>query len=145
MLGSGVQRQTCLLKHPRRLQDQLSACPPDLVQAWGKCDSAWMVGGGFCKRTCGRCGGGDQRVQLKKANAPVTLEKVTAGSSAPATVKTMSGAKVCVFVLLMVLLQVLTCAAWRICGELALSDCLQSGQEKKRPVRSACTTMLDPC
>lgn len=53
-----------------------------------------MAGGGFCKQTCGRCGGGDQRVQLKKANAPVTLEKVTAGGTAPAEVKTMSGAKV---------------------------------------------------
>lgn len=67
---------------------------PKIAQAWGKCDSAWMVGGGYCKQTCGRCVGGDQRAQLKKANAPVTLEKVTAGGSAPADVKTMSGAKV---------------------------------------------------
>lgn len=65
-----------------------------LVQAWGKCESAWMVGGGYCKQTCGRCGGGDQRVQLQKATSPVTLDKASTGGPAPADLQPMSGAKV---------------------------------------------------
>lgn len=26
---------------------------------WGKCDDDWMKKGGYCRKTCGACGGGE--------------------------------------------------------------------------------------
>lgn len=55
-----------------------------------------MIGGGFCKLTCGKCDdGGQQRVTLHKANSPVTLEKASVDNSASASVQTDANAKVC--------------------------------------------------
>jgi len=31
--------------------------------AWGKCDEAWIVDGGFCTKSCGRCEAGEASVQ----------------------------------------------------------------------------------
>ena len=71
MVSGGYCRATCSgASSPSPPPPPAGGCadiaPPSYTCAqqkeWGKCGEGWMVGGGFCAATCGRCGGGGRKL-----------------------------------------------------------------------------------
>eukprot|EP01026_Neomeris_dumetosa_P005917 TRINITY_DN11809_c0_g1_i1.p2 TRINITY_DN11809_c0_g1~~TRINITY_DN11809_c0_g1_i1.p2 ORF type:complete len:249 (+),score=23.79 TRINITY_DN11809_c0_g1_i1:68-748(+) len=69
---SPVVAETCNDVAP----DDVYTC--EQQQKFGKCDNAWMVTGGFCRQTCGRCVvDSTQLPQVYLQNPPVTIHALS--------------------------------------------------------------------
>ncbi len=54
------------------------------MQAWGRCSSAWIESGGYCRKTCGRCAAAaPSEGGLGVKSAPSTLAPAPAPAALP--------------------------------------------------------------